>query len=174
MSVPPVIVGIDQGTTERPCWRSTAFASRVAAIAISLELPPPGQVQHHPEAYGSRRRRPLPRRAPSQGSVQIAAIGITTSVKRPRCGSVRRAGGLRPRCRGTGAPPRSTDCAPKVWNPSCASGPASCSTRTCSASKIAWLLDYTPEPRRGPRPAKFAFGTVDSFLLRRLSVAGSM
>jgi len=36
-----------------------------------------------------------------------------------------------------------------------------------SASTIAWLLEHTPICGAGPRRARFAFGTVDSFLALR-------
>ncbi len=38
-----------------------------------------------------------------------------------------------------------------------------------SATKIAWLLDHVPGARRAAEAGKLAFGTIDSFLLWRLT-----
>src|ERR1700730_17241987 len=40
---------------------------------------------------------------------------------------------------------------------------------SCSASKIAWLLDHVPDARTKAERGELAFGTVDSFLLWRLT-----
>src|SRR5260370_21113950 len=41
-----------------------------------------------------------------------------------------------------------------------------------SASKIAWLLDHIPGARARAERGELAFGTVDSFLLWRLTAGG--
>jgi len=38
-----------------------------------------------------------------------------------------------------------------------------------SATKLAWILDHAPEARAAARAGRLAFGTIDSFLIWRLS-----
>ena len=105
-------------------------------------------------------------------ATRIAAIGITnqreTTLLWERAdGPARRA---TPSSGRTAAPRR---CAPSSrrrgtsrW---CASGPAWCSIPYFSATKIRWLLDNVTGLRARAEAGAIAFGTVDSFLIWRLS-----
>ena len=86
-------------------------------------------------------------------------------------GPRRRAAGRATRSSGrTGAPRRlCAELKAAGHEPRSAREPASCSIPYFSATKIRWMLDNVPGCAPAPRPGELAFGTIDSFLIWRLS-----
>ena len=172
MSVPPVIVGIDQGTTGTTVLvldRHLAILGR-GYCEIPQSYPQPGQVEHDPEAIWQSVLTAFAQARAQSGSVEIAAIGITNqrettvlwerATGRPVAPAIvwqdRRTAEMCDRLRAEGLEPIVRQRTGLVLDP------------YFSASKIAWLLDYTPNCDAA-EAGEIAFGTVDSFLLWRLS-----
>jgi glycerol kinase len=169
------IIAIDQGTTSS---RAIVFDETLAPVASDQRefrqiYPQPGWVEHDPEEIWQSVI------ATVRGAMQkagiaardVAALGITNQRETAVVWD-----------RETGAPIHNAI----VWQDrrtadACAglrqSGhEAEISTRTgllldpyFSATKIAWMLEHVPGARRTAEAGKLAFGTVDSFLLWRLS-----
>ena len=179
MSLPPGraphLLVIDQGTTST---RSIIFATDLSPIASAQEefaqhYPHPGWVEHDPEDLWNTAQRTARAALAKAGLAarDIAAIGIanqreTTLIWR----------------RDTGRPIHNAI----VWQDrrtadACRAladaGHADLvHARTglrldpyFSATKIAWLLDNVPDARADAEAGRLAFGTVDSFLLWRLT-----
>ncbi len=169
------ILVIDQGTTST---RSVLFddAARRVAIAqteFAQHYPAPGWVEHDPEDIW-RDTLATARDAIAQSGVSptaIAAIGITNQRETAVVWD-----------RATGAPIHNAI----VWQdrrgaPLCAQLRADgvedlIRARTgllidpyFSATKIAWMLDNVPDARARAERGELAFGTIDSFLLWRLT-----
>jgi glycerol kinase len=173
--LPDFILAIDQGTTST---RSIVFNDELAPVATAQEefpqlYPAPGQVEHDPETiWGttlSTMRAALQQAGTS--AKEIAGIGITNQREttliwdrktgRPihnaivwqdrrtaaRCAELRRAGHEPVISARTGL----------LLDP------------YFSASKIAWILDHVEGARDAASAGRLAFGTVDSFLLWRLT-----
>ncbi len=102
----------------------------------------------------------------------IAAVGITnqreTTVLWDRAHG--RAGGARHRLAGPAhrRPPASS-CAPRATNPKCRRRTGLLLDPYFSGTKLAWLLDHVPGARARAERGELAFGTVDSWLLFKLS-----
>jgi len=173
MSSRPVVVGIDQGTTGTTVL---VLDQRLSLLGrgyreIPQSYPLPGQVEHDPEAIWQSVLAAFAQALAQSGSVEIAAIGITnqreTTVLWDRVTSQpvapaivwqdRRTAELCERLRLDGAEPLVRERTGLVLDP------------YFSASKIAWLLDHVPDLRRRTEGGDIAFGTIDSFLLWRLS-----
>ena len=173
MSSSPVIVGIDQGTTGTTVL---VLDQRLAILGrgyceIPQSYPQPGQVEHDPEAIW---QSVLTAFAQARGQAvpgEIAAIGITNqrettvlwdrTTGRPVAPAIvwqdRRTAEMCDRLRAEGLEPLVRQRTGLLLDP------------YFSASKIAWLLDHTPDLRRRAEAGEIAFGTVDSFLIWRLS-----
>jgi glycerol kinase len=169
------LLAIDQGTTST---RAIVFDAALKPIASAQQeftqfYPGPGQVEHDPEEIWSTTvatARDAIAKA-SATAAAIAAIGITNqrettviwdrATGRPihnaivwqdrrtadACATLRRQGQEAPVSRRTGL----------LLDP------------YFSATKIAWLLDHVEGARTAAEQGKLAFGTVDSFLLWRLT-----
>ncbi|KPH77501.1 glycerol kinase GlpK [Bosea vaviloviae] len=175
MTVARHILAIDQGTTSS---RALIFDSKLEVVAsaqreFAQHFPASGWVEHEPEDIWegvlSTCREAL--RKAGLDAAAIAAIGITnqretTLVWDRRTGrAIHRAIVWQDR-RTAGT------CADLV----AAGHEALVAARTglridpyFSATKIAWLLDNVPGARRRAEAGELAFGTVDSFLLWRLT-----
>ncbi|MFA6968627.1 glycerol kinase GlpK [Bosea sp. (in: a-proteobacteria)] len=175
MTVARHILAIDQGTTSS---RALIFDSKLEVVAsaqreFAQHFPASGWVEHEPEDIWegvlSTCREAL--RTAGLDAAAIAAIGITnqretTLVWDRRTGrAIHRAIVWQDR-RTAGT------CADLV----AAGHEALVAARTglridpyFSATKIAWLLDNVPGARRRAEAGELAFGTVDSFLLWRLT-----
>jgi glycerol kinase len=169
------IVAIDQGTTST---RAIVFDAGLRPIAVAQQelrqiYPQPGWVEHCPEEIWSAVVATV-RDAMTKaglGSADIAAVGITNQRETTLLWD-----------RATGKPIHNAI----VWQDRrtadvCAAlraaGHEAAITQTTgllldpyfSASKIAWLLDNVDGAREAADAGRLAFGTVDSFLLWRLT-----
>lgn len=175
MSRRPIILAMDQGTTSS---RALAFDEKASVVAIAQEefpqiFPRPGWVEHNPEAIWEttlRTARQAIAVAESEGG-EIVAIGIAnqreTSViwdrktlrpisnaivwqdrrTSPTCEAMKKAGHEKMVHEKTGL----------FLDP------------YFSATKAAWILDNVDGARDRAERGDLAFGTIDSFLLARLT-----
>jgi len=173
--LPAALIAIDQGTTST---RAIVFDPDLRPLATAQQefrqiFPAPGEVEHNPEEIWSSVAATV-RTAMTQagiGAKDIAGIGITNQREtvviwdrqtgRPIhnaivwqdrrtadfCESLRRSGHEPDIARKTGL----------LIDP------------YFSASKIAWLLERVDGARAAAEAGKLAFGTIDSFLLWRLT-----
>jgi len=173
--LPSALIAIDQGTTST---RAIAFDAALNPLASAQQelhqiYPAPGEVEHDPEAIWTATVATV-RRAMQQaglGARDIAGIGITNQRETTVIWD-----------RQTGKPIHNAI----VWQDrrtadDCARLRAAGHEREIaaktgllldpyfSASKIAWLLDHVDGARAAAQAGKLAFGTVDSFLLWRLT-----
>jgi len=173
--LPDYILAIDQGTTST---RAILFGADMTPVASAQEefpqlYPAPGWVEHDPEAIWSSTlstmRAAVQRAAIPPG--EIAALGITNQRETTVMWD-----------RATGCPLHNAI----VWQDrrtadACAAlrdagHEPKISARTgllldpyFSATKIAWLLDHVAGAREAAALGRLAFGTIDSFLISRLT-----
>ena len=174
-SLPDYLLAIDQGTTST---RAILFDAALTPVATAQQefaqhYPAPGLVEHDPEeiwasTLATVRAAMAKARA---GAQNVAAIGITnqreTTIVWDRatgraihnaivwqdrrtadaCAALRQAG----------------------HEPAIATSTGLLLDPYFSATKIAWLLDHVAGAREAARAGRLAFGTVDSFLLWRLT-----
>jgi len=170
-----VLLAIDQGTSSSRAIGFSAAGEMLAIEQQSFEqiYPAPGWVEHDPEVIWatalSSTRRVLERLRETDGTV--AAVGITNQRETTvvwdrrsgaplynavvwqdrrtadRCRELNRGGAEEELSRKTGL----------LLDP------------YFSATKIAWILDRAPGARDAAKAGHIAFGTIDSFLLWRLS-----
>jgi len=173
--MPNYLLAIDQGTTST---RAMLFDQSLSPLAIDQRefrqiYPAPGWVEHDPEDIWFTVTQTVRRAIKKAGIAprHIAAIGITNQRETTIIWD-----------RGTGVPIHNAI----VWQDrrtadQCAhlrklnSEPV-VSEKTgllldpyFSATKIAWLLDRVPGARAAAEAGRLAFGTVDTFLLWRLT-----
>jgi glycerol kinase len=169
------VLAIDQGTTSS---RAILFDAQMRAVAsaqreIAQHYPAPGEVEHDPQELWTSVVETC-RAAIAQagiGAAEIAAIGIANQRETAIVWE-----------RATGRPIHRAI----VWQdrrtaPVCAAleaqgAEALVRRRTgllldpyFSAAKIAWILDAVPGARAGAERGELAFGTVDSWLIWRLT-----
>src|SRR5579872_3424991 len=171
----PLLLAIDQGTTST---RSIVFTGDLSIAAVAQEefpqhYPAPGWVEHDPEDIWRTTVSTIRAALAKAGAAasQIAAIGVanqreTTLLWR----------------RATGKPiGRAIVWQDRRTHEACARMRAAGQDRLIaektglildpyfSATKIAWLLDSIPGARAEAERGALAFGTVDAFLLWRLT-----
>ncbi len=173
--MPDYLLAIDQGTTStRAILFDTGFTPVATAQQEFPQLyPAPGLVEHNPEDIWSTTLATV-RAAIARAGVQarqIAALGITNQRETTIIWE-----------RATGRPIHNAI----VWQDrrtadACAAlraggHEAAIAARTglvvdpyFSATKIGWLLDHVEGARAAAQDGRLAFGTVDSFLLWRLT-----
>ena len=174
-AVPVGILVIDQGTTSTRAIVFGPDAEPVASAQAEFPqiYPRPGWVEHDPEALCettlSTAREAL-KRAGCDAS-GLAAIGIANqretaliwerATGKPIANAIvwqdRRTAELCETLKAEGAEPQVTAATGLVIDP------------YFSATKIAWLLDHVPGARAAAERGELAFGTVDAFLLWRLT-----
>jgi glycerol kinase len=169
------LLAIDQGTTST---RAILFDTALAPLAIAQQdlrqiYPAPGLVEHDPEEIWSATvatSRAVLAKA-GIGAGQVAGIGITNQREttivwdrasgRPIHNAIvwqdRRTNDACAALRATGHEPRITARTGLLLDP------------YFSATKIRWLLDHVDGARAAAAAGRLAFGTVDSFLLWRLT-----
>ncbi|KQM98895.1 glycerol kinase GlpK [Sphingomonas sp. Leaf25] len=166
---------VDQGTTSTRSILFDAAARRIAIAQTEFtqHYPAPGRVEHDPEEIW-RDVVATAREAIATGGVpvaSIAAIGITnqreTAVVWDRATGVpihraivwqdRRGTPQCQQLRADGAEDMIRERTGLIVDP------------YFSATKIAWLLDHVPGARARAERGELAFGTIDSFLLWRLT-----
>ncbi|HET7850317.1 MAG TPA: glycerol kinase GlpK [Pseudolabrys sp.] len=170
-----IVIAIDQGTTST---RAIAFDQRLSPLAVAQRelrqiYPAPGLVEHDPEEIWTATIdvvRSVIAKA-SVASKDVAAIGITnqreTTVLWDRTTGApihnaivwqdRRTAEFCDRLRAAGHEPQIIARTGLLLDP------------YFSASKIAWLLDNMEGARRAAEDGRLAFGTIDSFLIARLT-----
>ncbi len=173
--MPDALIAIDQGTTSTRAIVFDAALNPLASAQQELHqiYPAPGEVEHDPEAIWSATVATV-RQAIAQAKVSardIAGIGVTNQRETTLVWD-----------RATGKPIHNAI----VWQDRrtadyCDSLRAAGHERAVaaktgllldpyfSASKIAWLLDTVDGARAAAAAGRLAFGTVDSFLLWRLT-----
>ncbi len=166
------ILAIDQGTTST---RAIVFDERARAVAtaqteFAQHYPQPGWVEHDPEDIW-RDTLATARRAIAEAAVPITAIGITnqretvvvwdrsdgTPIHRAIVWQDRRTAELCRDLKADGAEPEVCARTGLLIDP------------YFSATKLAWILDTVPGARARAERGELAFGTIDSFLLWRLT-----
>jgi glycerol kinase len=173
--LPSHLIAIDQGTTSS---RAMVFDATLAPVAIAQQeltqiYPAPGWVEHDPEEIWSGTVAVV-REAMAKANVaarDIAAIGITNqretaiiwdcatgkAIHNAIVWQDRRTGDACDALRAAGHEPAISAKTGLLLDP------------YFSATKITWLLDYVDGARAAAEAGKLAFGTVDSFLLWRLT-----
>ena len=169
------LIAIDQGTTST---RAIAYDAALTPLAVAQRelrqiYPAPGEVEHDPEeiwrAVIDTVREALAKARLTAGD--IAGIGITNqrettvvwerATGKPIHNAIvwqdRRTAPLCETLRRSGHEPEIAAKTGLLLDP------------YFSASKIAWLLDNVPGARVAARAGKLAFGTIDAFLLWRLT-----
>jgi glycerol kinase len=171
--LPDYLLAIDQGTTST---RAILFDPALTPVAraqqeIAQIYPAPGLVEHDPEAIWSTTLATVRSAMAGVDSRDIAAIGITNQREttivwdrqtgRPIHNAIvwqdRRTADACAALRGAGHEPMITASTGLLLDP------------YFSATKLAWLLDNVEGARSAAEAGRLAFGTVDTFLLWRLT-----
>ncbi|MDB5380854.1 MAG: glycerol kinase, partial [Rhodospirillales bacterium] len=168
-----LLLAIDQGTTStRTILFDAALAPlRVATRALPQHFPSPGWVEHDADDIWAGTLATLREAAEGVDPAQIAGIGITNqrettllweratgrAVARAIVWQDRRTADHCARLVAEGAAPLITERTGLLPDP------------YFSATKLAWLLDTIPGAREAAARGALCFGTVDSFLLFRLT-----
>lgn len=172
---PPVIVAIDQGTTSS---RAIVFSQRLEVVAVAQReftqhFPASGWVEHDPEEIWSgvveTTRAALAKAGVT--AADVAGIGITNQretvvvwdratgepIHRAIVWQDRRTSAVCARLREDGHETLVQARSGLVIDP------------YFSGTKLAWILDHVPGARARAERGELAFGTIDSFLLWRLT-----
>ena len=173
--MPAALIAIDQGTTST---RAIAFDAALQPLASAQQelrqiYPAPGEVEHDPEEIWAATVATVRAAIAKAGLAarDIAGIGITnqreTTVIWDRASGKpihnaivwqdRRTAALCEALRASGHEPEIAAKTGLLLDP------------YFSASKIAWLLDHVNGARALAQAGRLAFGTIDSFLLWRLT-----
>jgi glycerol kinase len=170
-----VIMALDQGTTSS---RAILFdhAGRIVGVAqeeFPQIYPQPGWVEHDPEAIW-RTQLSTARQALQQAGIkatQVAAIGITnqreTSVIWDRETGAPLYNAIVWQCRRTA--PMCDQLRAGGWADLIREKTGLVVDAYFSGTKVAWLLDHVPGLREKAERGQALFGTIDSFLIWRLS-----
>ncbi|UPY38234.1 glycerol kinase GlpK [Sediminicoccus sp. KRV36] len=171
----PLLLALDQGTTST---RAIAFDARLVPLAtaqmdLPQHFPAPGWVEHEPEDIAGHAIAVLREALAKAGGTarDVAGIGITNqrettllweratgrAVSRAIVWQDRRTAAACHEFRAAGHEPLVTARTGLLLDP------------YFSATKLAWLLDNTPGARAAAERGELCFGTVESFLLFRLT-----
>jgi glycerol kinase len=175
LSLPAALIAIDQGTTST---RAIAFDAALRPLAVAQQelrqiYPAPGEVEHDPEEIWEATVATVREVIANAGltAKDIAGIGITNQRETTVIWD-----------RATGKPIHNAI----VWQdrrtadfcevlrrgghePEIAGKTGLLLDPYFSASKIAWLLAHVPGARAATDAGRLAFGTIDCFLLCRLT-----
>jgi len=169
----PHVLAIDQGTTSS---RAILFDGAMQVVAVAQEelpqhYPASGWVEHDPADIWATTLRSARAAIARAGSPEIAAIGITNQretvlvwdratgapIHRAIVWQDRRTAGLCADLRAAGHEPAITHKTGLLLDP------------YFSGSKLAWLLDHVEGARARAERGELMFGTVDSFLIWKLT-----
>jgi glycerol kinase len=176
MSVPDFLLAIDQGTTSTRAILFDALGGihHTARVALRQIHPRPGWVEHDPEEIWRAVVATCREAIAAAQSSPIAAIGVanqreTTVLWEQDTG--------RPVHNAIGWQDRRTAALCESWRGAGLADPVASRTGLVidpyfSASKIRWLLDTVAGLRERAARGEIAFGTIDSFLLWRLTGGG--
>lgn len=168
------VLALDQGTTSSRALVVDELGEVVSLAQRPLEtsFPRPGWVEQDPELiWRTQLESGREALAAAQGRVEVVAIGLanqreTTILWHRETGEPigqaigwqdRRTAEFCGRLREDPGHERLTDLTGLIAD------------SYFSATKIAWMLDHVPDARELALQGKLAFGTVDSFLIHRLS-----
>ena len=175
MPLTPAILALDQGTTSS---RAILFGvdGRVLASAareIPQLFPQPGWVEHDPEAIWASQLATARAVLASEAGQQCAVVAIGIANQRETALLWERAGG-KPVANAIVWQDRrtATECdrlRAAGWDEIIRAKTGLVIDPYFSATKLKWLLDQEPERRRQAARGELLFGTVDTFLLYRLS-----
>ena len=172
MTGSPYVLAIDQGTTSTRAilFDAKGGARRTAQIELSQHYPQPGWVEHDPEEIW-RSTIATCREAAAAADGPIAALGIAN--QRETTILWERANGRPVHNAIVWQDRRTADLCARWVQQGLADTVAQRTGLVIdpyfSASKIRWLLDTLPGLRRRAEAGEIAFGTIDSFLLWRLT-----
>jgi glycerol kinase len=173
--LPTALIAIDQGTTST---RAIAFDAALKPLASSQQelrqiFPAPGEVEHDPEEIWAATVATVRAAMAKAGlaAKDIAGIGITNqrettviwdrATGKPIHNAIvwqdRRTADMCDALRRAGHEPKIAAKTGLLLDP------------YFSASKIAWLLDHVDGARAQAQAGRLAFGTIDCFLLWRLT-----
>ncbi len=172
--MPGLILALDQGTTSTRAIAFRGAALQPVAAArrdLPQHYPAPGWVEHDPEDIAGHAIAVLREALAAAGgtAAEVAGIGITNQRETTLVWD-RRSG--RPIHRAIVWQDRRTAaaCAAlRAHEPMVATRTGLVLDPYFSATKLAWLLDAVPGARTRAERGELAFGTVDSFLLWRLT-----
>ncbi len=175
MARPPYVLAIDQGTTSTRCIIFDTAAAPVATVQREFpqHYPQSGWVEHDPEDIW-RDTVQVMRDAVAEAGIEagdIAGIGITNqretvvvwerATGRPICRAIvwqdRRTADLCARLEAEGHEPMVSAKTGLLLDP------------YFSGTKLAWILDNVEGARAKAERGELAFGTIDCFLLSRLT-----
>jgi glycerol kinase len=169
----PFILSIDQGTTSTRAILFDANATPVASHQIELRqiYPDNGWVEHDANEIWQATVACCRVAAKGVGASEIAAIGITNQRETTVLWD-----------RKTGAPlynaivwqdrrtaERCRALKAKKWEPKVSAKTGLLLDPYFSATKLEWLLDYIPGSRKRAEAGELAFGTVDAWLIYKLT-----
>jgi len=174
--MPDFVLALDQGTSSSRAILFDRAGAPVASAQQPFEqvYPQPGWVEHDPEAIW-RTQLDTARQAMAQANASpgdLAAIGITNQREttliwdregRPIANAIvwqdRRTAGVCDELRSRGLEPLFRERTGLLLDP------------YFSGTKVKWLLDSVPDARRRALRGELMFGTVDSWLIYRLTGA---
>jgi glycerol kinase len=168
-----VILALDQGTTSS---RAMAIAMDGSILASAQEefpqiFPQSGWVEHDPEAIWRTQRRTVEQTLERLGDQKVVAIGVTnqreTVVVWDRKTGEAIHNAIVWQDRRTA--PKTQALTDAGHQPMIASRTGLVLDPYFSASKIAWILDAVPGARERAKRGELAAGTIDSFLIWRLT-----
>jgi glycerol kinase len=170
-----VILALDQGTTSSRAivFDATGAIRAVAQKEFTQHFPQPGWVEHDPEEIWATQVAVAGEAIARAGihARDIAAIGITNqrettvvwdrATGKPVCNAIvwqdRRTAAACDALKARGLEPRISAKTGLVFD------------AYFSGTKLAWILDNVPGARAAAESGKLAFGTVDSWLIWKLS-----
>jgi len=167
------ILALDQGTTSS---RAILFdqAGKIVTSAqqeFAQLYPQPGWVEHDPEAIWSSQITVAQKAVAHVGAAQIAAIGITnqreTTVIWDRATGRPVFNAIVWQCRRTA--PFCDQLRAEGFDTIIAAKTGLVTDSYFSGTKIAWILDHVPGVRQRAEHGELAFGTIDTFLIWRLT-----
>jgi len=167
------VLAIDQGTTSTRAilFDSEGRARRSAQIPLTQIYPAPGQVEHDAEEIWRHVLQVGREVLSGAGAKSIAAIGITnqreTTVVWDRASGKPLANAIVWQDRRTA--PLCAELAQEGWDAHVAETTGLVIDPYFSATKLAWLLSTIPGLAERARAGEVCFGTIDSFLLFRLT-----
>ncbi len=167
------ILALDQGTTSS---RAIVFDRAGQIIASAQQefpqiYPQPGWVEHDPEAIWSSQLAVARQAVDQVGAREIAAIGITnqreTTVIWDRATGQPIFNAIVWQCRRTA--PLCETLRAEGFDKVIAAKTGLVTDSYFSGTKVAWLLDNVPRARARAERGELAFGTIDTFLIWRLT-----
>ncbi len=168
-----VILALDQGTTSSRAMSIGLDGDIVASAQEEFPqvFPQSGWVEHHPEAIWRTQRRTVEQTLARLGSRKVIAIGITNQRETAVVWDRRTGEAIHNAI--VWQDRRTADRTAKLAE---AGHEAKVAERTglvldpyFSASKIAWILDHVPGARDRAKRGELAAGTIDCFLIWRLT-----